>query len=173
MALLSVEGHCDSDAGILVGMPFEGRHCGTIGQIHQVCRAEFPLDRLVRRPCTLPGGQRCAPGAPSDHSRAPIASEGANRPATGLQTCTRQRGHRPQPRQVRRKPDRSLTKHTPTDEQRQVPDSCGSAPTGLCHRRIPPPSPAMVPGIDSSRRRSSPSRPRTARDSSCYSCASS
>lgn len=120
MALLSVEGRCDSDAGILVGMPFEGRHCETIGQIHQVCRAEFPHDRLVRRPCTLPGGQRCAPGVPSDHSRAPIASEGANRPATGLQTCTRQRGHRPQPSQVRRKP---------------VPASCGSAPTGLRHGR--------------------------------------
>lgn len=130
MALLSVEGRCDSDAGILVGMPFEGRHCETIGQIHQVCRAEFPLDRLERRPCTLPGGQRCAPGAPSDHSRAPIASEGANRPATGLQTCTRQRGHRPQPSQVRRKP---------------VPVSCGSAPAGLRHGRIPPPSHAMDP----------------------------
>jgi hypothetical protein len=46
------------------------------------------------------------------------------------------------------------------EEQRQVPASCGSAPTGLRHGRMSPPFHAMVPEIGPSRRRSIPSRPR-------------
>lgn len=40
----------DSDADILVVMPFEGRHLQQIRQIRQICRAGFPLDLLVWRP---------------------------------------------------------------------------------------------------------------------------
>lgn len=51
--------------------------------------------------------------------RAPIASAGANRPATCLHTGTRERSHRPQPRQVLRRPDRRLRKPTPAERQSQ------------------------------------------------------
>jgi predicted nucleotidyltransferase len=40
----------DSDADILVVMPFEGRHLAKICEIRKACRAGFPLDLLVRRP---------------------------------------------------------------------------------------------------------------------------
>lgn len=40
----------DSDADILVVMPFEGRHLAKISEIRKACRAGFPLDLLVRRP---------------------------------------------------------------------------------------------------------------------------
>jgi hypothetical protein len=72
---------------------------------------------------------------------APIASEGANRPATGLQTGTRQRGHRPQPRQVRRKPDRRLTKHTPTGRAETSAGQLRISP----HRHAPWADAASVP----------------------------
>jgi len=44
------EGRWDSDADILVVMPFDGRHLAQIRQIRKACRAGFPLDLLVRRP---------------------------------------------------------------------------------------------------------------------------
>ncbi len=44
-------------------MLFEGRHFETIGQIRQLCRAECPLERLVRRPEAIE--LRDAGGAPS------------------------------------------------------------------------------------------------------------
>lgn len=44
------EGRWDSDADILVVMPFEGRHLAQIRKIRKRCPAGFPLDLLVRRP---------------------------------------------------------------------------------------------------------------------------
>lgn len=44
------EGRWDSDADILVVMPFEGRHLAKICEMRRLCPAEFPLDLLVRRP---------------------------------------------------------------------------------------------------------------------------
>ena len=44
------EGRWDSDADILVVMPFDGRHLAQIRQIRKACRAGVPLDLLVRRP---------------------------------------------------------------------------------------------------------------------------
>jgi hypothetical protein len=44
------EGRWDSDADILVVMPFEGRHLAMIRDMRQHCPAPFPLDLLVRRP---------------------------------------------------------------------------------------------------------------------------
>jgi predicted nucleotidyltransferase len=44
------EARWDSDADILVVMPFEGRHLAMIRQIRKACRAGFPMDLLVRRP---------------------------------------------------------------------------------------------------------------------------
>ncbi len=44
------EGRWDSDADILVVMPFEGRHLAQIRAIRKSCPAGFPLDLLVRRP---------------------------------------------------------------------------------------------------------------------------
>ena len=40
----------DSDADILVVMPFEGRHLAMIREIRRACPSRFPLDLLVRRP---------------------------------------------------------------------------------------------------------------------------
>ena len=40
----------DSDADILVVMPFEGRHLAKIREIRRICQVQFPLDLLVRRP---------------------------------------------------------------------------------------------------------------------------
>ena len=40
----------DSDADILVIMPFEGRPLAMIREIRRACRPEFPLDLLIRRP---------------------------------------------------------------------------------------------------------------------------
>jgi predicted nucleotidyltransferase len=40
----------DSDADILVVMPFEGRHLAKIREMRRLCQALFPLDLLVRRP---------------------------------------------------------------------------------------------------------------------------
>ena len=44
------EGRWDSDADILVVMPFQGRHLAQIRAIRKSCHAGFPLDLLVRRP---------------------------------------------------------------------------------------------------------------------------
>ena len=44
------EGRWDSDADILVVMPFEGRHLAKIREIRRTCKTAFPLDLLVRRP---------------------------------------------------------------------------------------------------------------------------
>jgi predicted nucleotidyltransferase len=44
------EGRWDSDADILVVMPFEGRHFEKICQIRHTCQAGFPLDLLLWRP---------------------------------------------------------------------------------------------------------------------------
>lgn len=44
------EARWDSDADILVVMPFEGRPLAKICEIRQACQADFPLDLLVRRP---------------------------------------------------------------------------------------------------------------------------
>ena len=44
------EARWDSDADILVVMPFEGRHLAKICEMRRLCPAEFPLDLLVRRP---------------------------------------------------------------------------------------------------------------------------
>lgn len=44
------EGRRDSDADILVVMPFEGRHLAKIREIRRLCPVRFPLDLLVRRP---------------------------------------------------------------------------------------------------------------------------
>ena len=40
----------DSDADILVVMPFEGRHLAKIREIRRSCQVAFPLDLLLRRP---------------------------------------------------------------------------------------------------------------------------
>ncbi|PZV02708.1 MAG: hypothetical protein DCF23_11070 [Cyanobium sp.] len=40
----------DSDADVLVVMPFEGRHLAKIREIRRLCQVRFPLDLLVRRP---------------------------------------------------------------------------------------------------------------------------
>lgn len=40
----------DSDADILVVMPYEGRPLAKICEIREACQADFPLDLLVRRP---------------------------------------------------------------------------------------------------------------------------
>ena len=44
------EGRWDSDADILVVMPFEGRHLAKIREMRRLCPVRFPLDLLVRRP---------------------------------------------------------------------------------------------------------------------------
>ena len=44
------EGRWDSDADILVVMPFQGSHLAQIRAIRKSCHAGFPLDLLVRRP---------------------------------------------------------------------------------------------------------------------------
>jgi predicted nucleotidyltransferase len=44
------EGRGDSDADILVVMPFEGRHLAKIREMRRLCPVRFPLDLLVRRP---------------------------------------------------------------------------------------------------------------------------
>jgi predicted nucleotidyltransferase len=44
------EGRWDSDADVLVVMPFEGRHLAKIREIRRLCQVRFPLDLLVRRP---------------------------------------------------------------------------------------------------------------------------
>ena len=44
------DAHADSDADILVVMPFEGRHLAKIREIRRACPSGFPLDLLVRRP---------------------------------------------------------------------------------------------------------------------------
>ena len=44
------EGRWDSDADILVVMPFEGRHLAKIQEMRRLCPVRFPLDLLVRRP---------------------------------------------------------------------------------------------------------------------------
>jgi predicted nucleotidyltransferase len=40
----------DSDADVLVVMPFEGRHLAKIREMRRLCPVRFPLDLLVRRP---------------------------------------------------------------------------------------------------------------------------
>jgi predicted nucleotidyltransferase len=40
----------DSDADVLVVMPFEGRHLAKIREMRRLCQVRFPLDLLVRRP---------------------------------------------------------------------------------------------------------------------------
>jgi len=42
-------GRWDSDADILVVMPFEGRHLAKIREMRRLCPVRFPLDLLVRR----------------------------------------------------------------------------------------------------------------------------
>lgn len=49
-SLARQQGRWDSDADILVVMPFEGRHLAKIREIRRTCEAGFPLDLLVRRP---------------------------------------------------------------------------------------------------------------------------
>ena len=49
------EGRWDSDADILVVMPFQGRHLAQIRAIRKSCHAGFPLDLLVRRPDEIAG----------------------------------------------------------------------------------------------------------------------
>jgi predicted nucleotidyltransferase len=44
------DGRWDSDADILVVMPFEGRHLAKIREMRRLCPVRFPLDLLVRRP---------------------------------------------------------------------------------------------------------------------------
>jgi predicted nucleotidyltransferase len=44
------EARWDSDADVMVVMPFEGRHLSKIREIRKHCRAEFPLDLLLWRP---------------------------------------------------------------------------------------------------------------------------
>ncbi len=44
------EARWDSDADILVVLPFEGRHLAKIREMRRLCQALFPLDLLVRRP---------------------------------------------------------------------------------------------------------------------------
>lgn len=40
----------DSDADVMVVMPFEGRHLTKIKEIRKTCQANFPLDLLLWRP---------------------------------------------------------------------------------------------------------------------------
>ena len=40
----------DSDADVLVVMPFKGRHLAKIHEMRRLCPVGFPLDLLVRRP---------------------------------------------------------------------------------------------------------------------------
>ena len=44
------EARWDSDADILVVMPFEGRYLAKIRGMRRLCPVRFPLDLLVRRP---------------------------------------------------------------------------------------------------------------------------
>ena len=44
------EARWDSDADILVVMPFQGRHLAKIREMRRRCQVQFPLDLLVRRP---------------------------------------------------------------------------------------------------------------------------
>ena len=44
------KGRWDSDADLLIVMPFDGTHRQQIQTIRRACRASFPLDLLVRRP---------------------------------------------------------------------------------------------------------------------------
>ena len=44
------EARWDSDADILVVMPFEGRHLAKIREMRRLCPVRFPLDLLVGRP---------------------------------------------------------------------------------------------------------------------------
>jgi uncharacterized protein len=44
------EARWDSDADLLVVMPFEGRHISKIREIRKICKAGFPLDLLLWRP---------------------------------------------------------------------------------------------------------------------------
>lgn len=44
------EARCNSDADVLVVMPFEGRHLAKIREMRRLCQVRFPLDLLVRRP---------------------------------------------------------------------------------------------------------------------------
>lgn len=44
------EARWDSDADVLVVMPFEGRHLAKIREMRRLCQVRFPLDLLVRRP---------------------------------------------------------------------------------------------------------------------------
>ena len=44
------EGRWDSDADLMVIMPFCGDHLAQIRQIRKTCRAGFPLDLLLWRP---------------------------------------------------------------------------------------------------------------------------
>jgi len=44
------EARWNSDADILVVMPFEGRHLAKIREMRRLCPVRFPLDLLVRRP---------------------------------------------------------------------------------------------------------------------------
>ncbi len=56
------EGRWDSDADILVVMPFQGRHLAQIRTIRKSCPVSFPLDLLVRRPDEV--AERYAGGDP-------------------------------------------------------------------------------------------------------------
>ncbi|MBW0166314.1 MAG: nucleotidyltransferase domain-containing protein [Vulcanococcus sp.] len=44
------EGRWDSDADMVVVMPFEGRHLNKIKEIRKTCKPRFPLDLLLWRP---------------------------------------------------------------------------------------------------------------------------
>jgi predicted nucleotidyltransferase len=44
------EARWDSDADILVVMPYEGRPLAKIRDIRRACRPGFPMDLLIRRP---------------------------------------------------------------------------------------------------------------------------
>mgnify|MGYP006276618823 FL=1 len=44
------EGRWDSDADLMVLMPFEGSHLHKIREIRKTCQATFPLDLLLWRP---------------------------------------------------------------------------------------------------------------------------
>jgi predicted nucleotidyltransferase len=44
------EARWDSDADLLVVMPFEGRSLDTVKAMHSACEADFPLDLHLRRP---------------------------------------------------------------------------------------------------------------------------
>ena len=53
------EARWDSDADLLVVMPYEGRAFDKIVEIRTTCRAGFPLDLLVRRPEEMEPRYRC------------------------------------------------------------------------------------------------------------------